>query len=366
MTLRLPLEISVLGRLEWRRCLAFWRGASRDLVFDFAVFVGLALGWAVLRRVWHVSHGQPTWLLTTLAIGFGAVLCWQVHAGSGSKVRQDLLTGPFHSLVIVPAAMTRWIAVRDVVLCAALILPMSLVWCGFNLLFGLGFLCFSVSGAAVVGLAGALWPSRASRRGAAVERGVAPRPAQHWPAPLMIVVSSQRRGPVPPWLVALALTGVTALAGTLAARNNGSVAIGQYISAVGAFLAGALMLPSGRLPGMLGQQPLGFPRLFGWLYASPLCLAGVCGFVGGLIVGPGLIGAFQTASIAVVGLFILAWMHFLTRLIRSERNTGLSTALEFAGALMMSAVETSLAPLYILGRAAILVRAAQRRRWLDR
>ena len=59
-------------------------------------------------------------------------------------------------------------------------------------------------------------------------------------------------------------------------------------------------------------------------------------------------------------------MNFLHRMIRSERNAPTATALEFLNALMLAAIETSLAPFYLLVRGLILVRAAGHRRWLDR
>ena len=191
-------------------------------------------------------------------------------------------------------------------------------------------------------------------------------PYRRLPPALVTARAAQRRGPLPTLAAAIVLIALSAAAGALASRNNHSAAIGQYLAAAGVFLAATLLLPAGRLPGLLGQQPLGFLRLYGWLYGAPLALAAAGGFLAGVIVGPGLVGGLQTACIVVTAVFILAWMHFLHRMIRSERNAGLSTGLEFISALMMSAVEASLAPLWILARGAILVRSARRRRWLDR
>lgn len=364
--MRLPAETVILARLEWRRVLAFWRNALRDPVFDFAVVAGLVVIYYTLRRAWHVAHGQPSLTLALLGAGFGVLLCAQVHPGPNSKLRQDLTNGPFHMLVCAPGVMDRWILTRDAVLCGAAITAMAIVLATFSPLFGLAFWLTTSLGAAGYAAFSTLPAPPRPAPTSTTKPPRQPSPYRHRSPLITIALAAQRRGPVPTWVIAAALVALSAAAGALAAANNHAPVIGQYVAAAGAFLAGALMLPGGRLPGILGQQPLSFLRLYAWLYAAPLAMAALGGLAGGLIVGLGPVGALETASISLVGLFVLGWMHFLTRMIRSERNTPFSTGLEFVGSLMMAAVENSLAPLFILARGVILVRAARRRRWLDR
>ena len=356
----------ILARLEWRRVLAFWRNASRDLVFDFAVVAGLVVIYFTLRRAWHLAHGQPALTLALIGVGFGVLFCAQVHPGPNSKLRQDLTNGPFHMLVCAPGVMDRWILTRDAAICGVALTIMAIVLATFSPLFGLAFWLTASLGAAGYAAFSTLRPAPRPAQTPKTRLAREAVPHRHRSPLITVALSAQRRGPVPTWIIAAGLVALSAAAGALAAANNHAPVIGQYIAGAGAFLTGALMLPGGRLPGILGQQPLSFLRLYGWLYAAPLTMAALGGFVGGLIVGLGPVGALETASISLVGLFVLGWMHFLTRMIRSERNTPLSTSLEFIGSLMMAAVENSLAPLFILARGVILVRAARRRRWLDR
>lgn len=366
-SVRFPPEWSVLGRLDWRRTAAFWRAALRDPVFDFAVLAGLAIGYFTLRRIWQVAQGQPVLALVLIAAAVGGLLMAQAYAGPGSKARRHLESGPFHLLVCAPGAMDRWMMARAVVAAGPVLGVAALVFASFDLLFGLGFAAAGVTGAAAWGAFTLMRPQpRPSAGRAAPDMARDPRPYRRRSPALVTAMAAQRRGPLPGLAAAVVLIALSAAAGALAARNNHSVAIGQYLAAAGVFLASTLLLPGGRLPGLLGQQPLGFLRLYVWLYAAPLAMAGSGGLAAGLMIGPGLAGGLQTASIALVAVFVLAWMHFLHRMIRSERNAGLSTGLEFVSALLMSAIEASLAPLWILARGMILVRAASRRRWLDR
>ncbi len=116
---------------------------------------------------------------------------------------------------------------------------------------------------------------------------------------------------------------------------------------------------------LLGREPVSFLTLFLWLYAAPLAVALVGGALAGAVAA-GPMQGLQAGVTGATGIFVLGWMHFLHRMIRSERNTALSTGLDFLNALLLSAVEVSLAPFYIALRGLILVRAASRRRWLDR
>jgi hypothetical protein len=359
-----PQAWRVLGRLELLRIAAFWRRAVTDLVFDFAVVGGLVIGWFALRQVWRGSQHTAPATLAVQALAAGAVLAWQLHPKRGSKPREQLQLGPFHLLVAGPRQMDRWMLARTAALCLALLGLAALVFATLDPLFGLGFLVLSMLG---VGAYGLVSPALVGREQAVRATPIVTAGSQRrWPAELFIGITTRRRSPFASVIGTALLVVVGGLLGGLAARNNSQPALGQTFAAICAGLAGVAWLPGGRLPGVLGREPLGLIGLYVWLYAVPLGAALVGGLAGGVAAGEGPAMALQTASMSFTGVFVLAWMNFLHRMIRSERNAPTATALEFLNSLMLSAVETSLAPFYLLVRGVILVRAAGHRRWLDR
>ena len=357
--------LRTLFRLDWLRFTHFWSRALRDPVFDIAVIAGLAIAFSALRRLWQAAAGASLWQVFAAGVAVGGLLAWQAFAGPGSRPRAMLESGPFHSLIAEPRAMTRWMLLRAVVIAAAVLVPSDLVLAVFDLRFGAVIACATALGVALFAAAAWLIPARQANPASERARERPKAPTRPWPAPITVARSSLRRG----WAYGGLAPGVVlilgAVIGALAAHNNSSPAMGGAAATIAALIAAILLLPGGRLPSLLGREPVSFLTLFLWLYAAPLAVALVGGALAGAVAA-GPMQGLQAGVTGATGIFVLGWMHFLHRMIRSERNTALSTGLDFLNALLLSAVEVSLAPFYIALRGLILVRAASRRRWLDR
>lgn len=361
--------IGVLTRLEICRLRAFIRVAARDITFDLCVLVLLGIGYAAVRAAFHSLVAAPSWARLVIAYGVGVVLVFGAYGGAGSRDRARLLAGPFHALVREPRQMTLWLTIRALALSFGLILGVALAFASLDPVAAGVFLITAGAGA---GSGGAVaWIPRPGARRLAAGGVASSRVGRRSPwafghPALIIAMATLRRGPVSPGFVAAALLILGAGVGRMAARASPAPEIGYPIAAIAAVLAGATLFPRGKLPGLLGREPVGLLRVFAWLYAAPLTTALLGGAAAGLAAGSGWVAGIEAAVAAATALGIVALFAFLHRMIRSERGAPLSTALEFAAALTMAAVETSLGPVWLLARGLILARAARRRRWLDR
>ncbi|HWA61581.1 MAG TPA: hypothetical protein VG939_09405 [Caulobacteraceae bacterium] len=358
-------DVATLLRLELLRVRAFWRFATRDVVFDLCVLAGLAFAYGALLREYSLLGHAPVALRLFLSAGAGGLLVFAVHAGPGSRARERLMAGPFHALVARRRRLDLWMAVRAVAGAAAVCALIATGLATVDAAAAVAFLVASIAGAAVAGAVVLLRPAGRSGEGGA--SGSRPRRRSGGGHPALVIARAAfLRGRIPAGFVGLVLVVVGGAAGFLAARNNGAPELGLFVAAGAALAAGALMFPAGRLPGLLGQEPGSLGRLYLWLYAGPLAMAAAGGAAGGALAGLGPAGALETALTAAVGLAVVSWFFFLHRLIRSERHARLSAGLEFAGAAFLATDEVSLAPLWLAARGLVLVRAARRRRWLDR
>lgn len=362
-----PAYVADLARLEAWRIRAFWRFASRDLLFDAAVLVGFWIFGAAVRNLLSMAlHGTVAMQLLLAAVA-GPLLYLLAYSGAGAKARERLRAGPFQLLVAGPGRMMRWMAVRSfgyfLVLAVALTALLATLDPGAAPIF-LGMV--SLGGAAVaVAAAFRPEPQPAPLRARAGPAGAASALAPRGPVAI-VALWALRRGRIPAGLTALAIVGLGGAASRLAVANNHAPQIGYAICAIAAVLAGMAVFPGGRLPGLLGRQPIKLPALYLWLYTAPLAVALTGAVAGSLIGGLAPVTSLQVGGTAVTGLFVLSWFVFLHRLIRSERHAATSAGLDLAGAAFMASVELSLAPLWLLARAVLLTRVAGRRRWLDR
>ncbi len=342
--------IATLLRLEYLNARAFWRTASRDVVFMGAVVLAALVAIAVLLRLdTLVAQGLPPALAMLTSAGAGAALFAWLYPKERSRALTVLADGPFYPLIAGRPALILWLAVRTSLLQAPIVLFAALVVATRTLPGAAGFALAAWLGGALAGL---LWlrpPAPAAGPAAPGQRVARPpmsRTARH------VSVG--------------AVFALGALAAATAAHNNDSPAIGIALAS-GATLAGALILgPSGPVTAFAGREPPSLPMVFFRLHGPALVYALLAGAACGLIARVGVFAAIVIGfdSAALAGLYF-AYL-FLHRMIRSQRNASLSLSADASGALMVSAVQTSLGVIWLVVRAVFLVRAARRRRWFDR
>lgn len=375
-----PLQI--LARLEIIKVRAFWRMALRDPGFDGAVVIGILIGIAALVRLFKAALAQPPALAFCLAFGVGWLLYRQLYPGERSGVRTSLTAGPLHSLVVEPRQMARWLLLRTSVMAAiaALLSAGVLAWVNLQAA-GLYLAAMSLGAGVTAGLtyrretaparpvrkAGTLKAVRLRGRGTAVSRGT-DRP-QRRAHPLLVLAwltLRRRKLGLPAGVWAAALLVIDGLAAALAAHNNDNPALGVSLASIAALGAGLLLLPAGPIVALLGREPSRLGRLYLQLYALPF----VVGVLGGVLVtlcaGLGPVLALEVGVSVLAGLALITAFAFLGRLTHSQRLARTSTILEFVAAIILSAIQVSLAPLWLVIRGVILARQAGRMRWLDR
>jgi hypothetical protein len=360
-----PAYVADLARLEAYKVRAFWRFASRDLMFDVAVLVGCWIIGAAIRSLFVMAlHGTPPMRLLLAGVS-GPLLYLIAYSGAGARARERLRAGPFQLLVSAPGRMMRWMALRAYGYFLALGLALAAILASLDPVAAPIFLAVvSLTGAAVA-VAAAFRPEPRPAPLRTPAATATPRLALRYPVAIL-AAWTLRRGRVPAWVIAVGLTVLAGAASRLAVENNHAPAIGYAIGAIAAVAAGMSVFPGGAVPGLLGRQPLRLLTLYLWLYAAPLTTGLLAGVGAGLIGGLGPLIGLQVGVTAATGLVILSWFAFLHQLIRSQRQARLATTLEMAGAAFMASIELSLAPLWLLARGALLVRSARRRRWLDR
>lgn len=275
-----------------------------------------------------------------------------------------LAEGPFFALVAEPNALSQWLVARSSAQAVAASVVLGAVVTMIGPLQGVATCAAAlvgVAGGAVVALAA---PTPVPSTTTAVPRDLrSRRPGPAWMLPALVTVRVGRRSAA---VLAISATALGATATAFAVRNNEGPAFGYALAVSAASLTGAALLPRGRLPAFLGREPVGLFALYARLCWPVLAASAASGITCGLIGGLGVAGALETSIGAFTVLLVFSWFVFLHRMIRSERNTPLSVTMEVACAAIMAAVQLSLGPIWLGARGLILIRAAQRRRWLDR
>lgn len=337
--------IRTLGRLEWLKARAFWRIAARDPVFMFAVFAGLTIAWFSARRLYQLaSHETPALavLVSTLA---GAGVFWALYPGPRSL--RGLIAGPFFPLVADGRMLARWLVARTAGFHLLTITLLSVAFASVDVGGAGVFLLAALSGGALAGLAKLRRPAAAAAQAASggVQKPKARRPRH---------------------IASAAIGGLGAVAGLLATRNNDAPAMGLAVNMIAALAAALIVTPSGALTAFTGRERPSLVWVFLRLHGLSLIIAGPGAFAMGLVAGLGPVGGAEVAVGALTFTALIQIFLFLHRMIRSVRNASLSLSTEIGAALLAAAVQISLAPIWLVVRAFFLIRAARRRRWLDR
>ncbi len=356
----LGADLPILLRWDLWRARAVLRDLRREpvsavVLLVLVALVGVGLGASGRRLATSAWHLQILLSFVLAAVGSGAIF-----AGFWRR-RSLLLAGPVGGLLVGRGRLTLWFAARTVAAAA----PLLILW-GVSAGPEPG-VAATAGVAAALGVA-AILTSRLNPLPSSASRRLSSRTGDASTLPTVLLISwvalRRRSAGLPVWAWAALLFFLAAAAGRLALANDGpAVAVFAAPTTLACLLLSA---PGLALTPYLGRQPFTFSGLTLRVVVPPAALAAVSTLAAAAGAGLDLPLVLVAALAAALLAGTVGGLVFLHTLDRGDRFGGMAASVEL-GVLGLLAVGLGpFAAVWVLGRGAMLVAQARRRRWLDR
>jgi hypothetical protein len=361
-------SLGVLVRLDVLQLRAIVRGLLREPV-AVAGIAGIAA--AFVATSWRFSlaarsapASAPIFVAVGAALAFGFV-----HAGLRGGPAESVARGPFGPLLL-PGVSAAWLALRAVACLVPFVLlaslgalvagPRTALTLAASALGGL-----AVAAVAHLGVRRSPRPQSRDHRRVRASQSIGVRGGRA--DPLLIVTWAylrRRMGRVPVYLLVAGCFALASAAAAIARTNSNADTASAVVLGLSVPALQMLARVDARLIQLLGHEPISLTRLLGRLL----------GFVGIGVTGLALaalaasIGLDRAAALALVGglgLALYLTHGVLHALVRRHTVAAAAASLDFGASVALPLI-TPWAAIWPLVRLPMLVRAARRRRWLQK
>ncbi len=361
--------LAVLVRLDVFQLSAVVRGLLRDPVV-VAGIAGVAAAFVV--AAWRFSlaaRSAPDSAQIFVAVG-AALAFGLVHAGLRGSPAESVARGPFGPLLLAPGVSRVWLVLRA----AACLIPVILL-AGVGALGAGPDTALALAASALGGLAVAavvhlgVRPSprsqRSDRRRVRLARSIGVRGGRAHPLAIVTWAYLRRRiAGVPVYLLVAGCFALAGGAGVIARTNSNADTASAVVLVLSIPALQRLAQVDARLIQLLGHEPIGLARQLAHVL-GPVGIGATGLAFAAIAAGIGADRALALALAGGLGLALYLTYSVLHALVRSRTVAAAAASMDF-GASVALPLLTPWAVIWPLVRLPMLVRAARRRRWLQK